>query len=99
MTLLGVHELHDPNQGHSTNLVAVDPLSLLAYFTVSYTQAFIYKICVCEGAHNMNFRAFGGQLHFCVFSCALMSMTEILYDNIRTRSCLSVSSLSHIMKN
>ena len=41
MTLIRAHELHGrmhPNQSHLPNLVAVDPLSLLAYFTVSHTH-------------------------------------------------------------
>ena len=38
MTLIGVHELHGqmhPNQGRAINLLAIDPLSLFGYLTVS----------------------------------------------------------------
>ena len=40
MTLIGVYDMHvqvHPNQGHVTNMFAVDPLSLFGYLTVSTT--------------------------------------------------------------
>ena len=73
-----------PNQGHVTKLFAVDPLSLLAYLTVSST-------------HPVTGRLLGNgkqmYIHLCMYMCTYMYFCWKLLGNLYGRTYVPIVAI------